>query len=130
VEERVRKPLALALKQQAQPGDTVMLEPIGYIGYYSGLRVLDVIGLVSPQVVPFWKDDRREPLWEIARTYRPEWCVLRPAELERIRAAAGRDWDWSYQMISTFDYLPSDRERERVTFHLFRRASFAHGFNP
>jgi hypothetical protein len=131
VEERVRKPLALALKQQAQPGDTVMLEPIGYIGYYSGLPVLDVIGLVSPQVVPFWKDNSREPLWEISRTYRPEWCVLRPAELERIRAAAPPgDWDRRYQMVSTFDFLPSDRDRERVTFHLFRRLTWARGVEP
>lgn len=130
VEELVRKPLAFYLREQARPGDTVMLEPIGYIGYYSRLRVLDVIGLVSPQVVPFWKDASPAPMLDIARAYRPEWVVLRPGELDRIRSAAGEGrWEADYELRRTFDFVPSDPARERITFHVFRRRS-APGSSP
>lgn len=40
----------LALRQVASPGDSVCLVPIGAIGYYSNLRVLDQVGLINPAV--------------------------------------------------------------------------------
>src|SRR5690606_32136607 len=73
VEDRLRKPLGLWLRAESRPGDRVMLEPIGYIGYYSRLPVLDVVGLVSPQVLPYWNSRVASPLAEIAGAFRPEW---------------------------------------------------------
>jgi hypothetical protein len=42
--------VASILSQHARPGQTVLLEPIGLIGYRNPLVVIDEIGLVSPEV--------------------------------------------------------------------------------
>ncbi len=121
IENRLRRPLGLWLRQHARPGDRVMLEPIGYIGYYSGLRVLDVVGLVSPEVLPFWRHGAPGPLWELARAFRPEWCVLRPTELLHIRRAGGEPWEQEYRRETTFSYRRAG-DPEPFTFHVYRRA--------
>ena len=85
VEDELRIPIGLRLKELARPGDTVMLEPIGYIGYYSGLRVLDTVGLVSPEVLPFYRNEEPSPYHAIWRKFRPEWVLLRAGELNDLR---------------------------------------------
>lgn len=80
LEDDVRRPLGEWLANNAGPNDTIMLEPIGYIGYYSGLRVLDMTGLVSPQVIPCYSWDVPNPLAGIALSYHPDWLILRPDE--------------------------------------------------
>jgi hypothetical protein len=128
VEEVARKPLGLWLRDHAGPGETVMLEPIGYIGYYSRLRVLDVIGLVSPQVLPYWRDQSQAPYLDIARAFRPEWCVLRPSEVERMRAAAaatGRPWETDYELVGEWVYRSADPKRESYAFQVYRRLAGA-----
>lgn len=109
VEERVRIPLALWIKAHSGAGDYVMLEPIGYIGFYSERPVLDVVGLVTPRVLPFYKPQNEAPMLEIARAFRPEWCVLRPGEIDRIRRVAnaeGKPWEESYALVQTFYDTP------------------------
>jgi hypothetical protein len=39
------------LKNQTPPETTVLLEPLGYIGFYSGRNLLDDAGLVTPKAV-------------------------------------------------------------------------------
>jgi hypothetical protein len=80
LEDTTRRPLGEWLAANAKPADTILLEPIGYIGYYSRLRVLDVIGLVSPEVIPCYRQDASEPLACIVDLYRPQWLILRPSE--------------------------------------------------
>jgi len=45
------KPIGLWLNQHTHPGATVLLEPLGYIGYYADRDMIDEVGLISPQVV-------------------------------------------------------------------------------
>ena len=46
IEDGVRRPIGLWLRAHAaSPQDTVFLEPLGYIGYFSGLKMLDHPGL-------------------------------------------------------------------------------------
>lgn len=79
-EERVgRKAMALYMKTLAKPGDVAMMEPIGYIGYYSEMRVLDVIGLVSPEIT------KEKVAWPnnfgvLAEKYKPRFAILRTGE--------------------------------------------------
>ena len=119
VEERVRIPLALWVQAHSRPTDRVMLEPIGTIGYYAHRPVLDVVGLVSPQVLRFYRPQIEAPLLEMARAFRPEWCVLRPGELARIQRAAaaqGDSWENHYRCVQTFAYAPNDN-----VYYVFRR---------
>jgi arabinofuranosyltransferase len=81
--------VASYLAGQARPGEKVMLEPIGLIGFRNPLVVIDEVGLVSPDVArrrasgPGWYTD-------IVAAERPEWLVVRRGLLTRGAAFAGR----------------------------------------
>lgn len=81
--------VASYLAGQARPGEKVMLEPIGLIGFRNPLVVIDEVGLVSPEVArrrasgPGWYTD-------IVAAERPEWLVVRRGLLTRGAAFAGR----------------------------------------
>jgi hypothetical protein len=83
IENGNRREIGLWLREHAAPGDTVLLEPLGYIGYFSGLKTYDVPGLSSREVVEI---ERRFGVdWgAIAGELHPEWLVLRPAEIDAI----------------------------------------------
>ena len=76
------------LGENARLGQKVMLEPIGIVGYFTELRIVDQIGLVSPAVAR-----RREegPGWytDIVRAERPDWLVARRFELASGESFAG-----------------------------------------
>lgn len=74
---------------KARPGETVMLEPIGTVGWLArDKRILDEVGLVSPEVA---KRRRQGPGWyaDLLATKRPEWLVIRAALVRRGEAFTG-----------------------------------------
>ncbi len=87
IEDGHRKQIGLWLRANASsPSDTVLMECLGYIGYFSGLKTYDMPGLSSPEVVATRrklgpaKDNMR---WVI-RDLMPDWVVLRPGEVASI----------------------------------------------
>lgn len=83
-EMSVRREIGLWLRTHT-PGDAVVaLEPIGYIGYYSKRRILDEVGLVSPEMVAL---NRAGAGWfpEMLARHRPDYIVERPSYLLRNR---------------------------------------------
>jgi hypothetical protein len=80
--------MADALRERAAPGDTVMLEPIGMIGYAAPVVVIDETGLVTPEVA-----DRRArgEGWysDLVAERRPRWIVIRLGVLNSREAFAG-----------------------------------------
>ena len=80
VEEGNRKEIGLWLKDHAQPDDTVFMECLGYIGYYSGLRTHDWPGLSSQAMVKAAKASRYDWAATLAEL-KPTWIVLRPQEV-------------------------------------------------
>jgi hypothetical protein len=87
-EYRNNMSVAGVLKAAATPRDVVMLEPIGMIGYETGLRVIDEVGLVTPSIVrqrllgAGWYADR-------VSSEKPTWLVLRQDVLAGSSAFAG-----------------------------------------
>jgi hypothetical protein len=80
------------LRLNSKPGQSVLLEPIGMIGYSVRLRILDEIGLVSPWIAARRKEGDGWMADVIARE-RPDWLVTRRGVLEganRGAAFAGR----------------------------------------
>jgi hypothetical protein len=78
------------LTTRTKPGETILLEPIGIIGYSIGdARIVDEVGLVSPQVTrrrlegPGWYTD-------VVAREKPEWLVVRRSMLAGGEAYAGR----------------------------------------
>jgi hypothetical protein len=79
--DTVSRPLGEYLARCADAQATIMLEPIGYIGYFSGKRIIDLAGLVSPQFASIRQ--KQQPGWMIERIreMRPEYIVLRSYEV-------------------------------------------------
>lgn len=74
---------------RARPGETVMLEPIGTIGWQArDQRILDEVGLVSPGVA---KRRREGAGWyaDMLASKHPEWLVVRAGLVRRGEAFTG-----------------------------------------
>jgi hypothetical protein len=63
------------LAAHTAPGDTVATNDIGAIGFFSGRRVIDLEGLVTPSVLPY--RERRAYVSFVERE-RPSWLVMFP----------------------------------------------------
>ena len=88
VEVRLFRTAAESLRDASGGHGSVFLEPMGHIGYVSGLTVIDEVGLVAPEVP---KRRREGAGWytDIVRARRPDFLVVRPALVDRNLALAG-----------------------------------------
>jgi hypothetical protein len=129
VETGVRRSIGEWLARHAAPHDTVFLEPLGYIGYYSQLHMYDFPGLSSPAVVQAVKGGARTYTEVIARL-KPRWIILRPYEMIRdefVDRPVLRDYSlvqsWSgREELDTIRYLPGRRWSEfESQYSLFLR---------
>lgn len=133
IEEGNRKQVGLWLAAHASSkADTVFLEPLGYIGFYSQLKMRDYPGLCSPEVVAARKKLESNRAAGLIRELKPVWLVLRAAEAARIGKNSPELLTREYALLKTFDvadrissyswlpgrgYLISDQ-----TFLIFRRS--------
>ena len=100
IENGLRKPIGLWLRDHVRPGDRVYLESLGYIGYFSNAYMMDFPGLVSPQVVKLRRSGLE--MAQMVAPLKPEWIVVRPFELEDMRTYTP-DFDQHYQVVAIFD---------------------------
>lgn len=86
-ENGVRRPTGEWLAGHVPPGETVYLECLGYIGYFSGSSLLDWPGLASPRVVAANRLTGGGFFATLVHL-QPDWLVLRPGEFETFRQSA------------------------------------------
>jgi hypothetical protein len=103
-----RRLIGLWLKDNVAAPETVFLEPLGYIGYFSERKMRDWPGLVAPEVVAARRKIGHIPypwgsfLWaKAAEEIRPDWIVARPTEVDQMRASAALTRD--YQLVKVFN---------------------------
>jgi hypothetical protein len=104
IEDGLRRPIGLWLRDHARtPHDTVMLEPLGYIGYYSGLKMFDYPGLASQEMVDARK--RLGPFREnlVYLQLKPDWLVLRPNESRHGFYVEVNGLRKDYDLVKIFD---------------------------
>jgi hypothetical protein len=126
-EEEIFKPVGLALREIVHPGETVMLEPIGYIGYFSGARILDAVGLVSPQVIRYYRPGAISPYLDIMAELKPEYVLLRAGEYAvalSARVPPERALTAHYVLLRTFPDATSI-PGQSPNFYLMRRTGSA-----
>lgn len=120
LEDTVRRPLGQWLAQNTQAQERVMLEPIGYIGYYSRRPVLDIIGLVSPEALSCYRPEIAEPLGEMVRRFHPDLLLLREGERRRLEPEIGATGEpilnGEYRFVRAFPAPPAE-----PIFYLYRR---------
>jgi len=101
-----RREIGVWLREHAAGGDTVLLEPLGYVGYFSGLKTYDVPGLSSREVVEV--ESRlgvvSARVWgAIAAELHPEWLVLRPQEIDSITRSHPHLLEEQYERTREFN---------------------------
>ena len=83
VEDGNRRKIGEWLHGQAEKGDTVFMEPLGYIGYFSQLKTYDFPGMSSREMVQTRQQVGLD--WSaLIENLQPNWLVLRPEEASRI----------------------------------------------
>jgi hypothetical protein len=119
IERDVRTAIGLWLRNEARsPQDTVFLEPLGFIGFYSGLKMLDFPGLCSPEVVAARRQtvNRSYPFcWgELIPKLRPDWLVMRPFERTETNNNDRLVLSGMYDLVKTFDAMPQVNQAKWV----------------
>jgi len=106
IEWGVRAPIGRSLQQAARsPAETVFLEPLGYIGFYSGLAMRDTPGLCAPEVVAL----RRQGLLAmpaLVAALQTDWVVLRANEYASFTAGEKAAFDRDYALVRVHDVRP------------------------
>jgi hypothetical protein len=83
--------------------ETVFLECLGYIGYFSQLKMLDYPGLSSPEVVAARRKLGTNEWSPLIRELRPNWLVLRPREEAELRRTDPALLEERYEKARVFD---------------------------
>ncbi|MBS0661934.1 MAG: hypothetical protein JSR48_01615, partial [Verrucomicrobia bacterium] len=111
IERGERQEIGQWLRAHASsPRDTVMLEPLGYIGFYSNLKMLDFPGLSSPEVIAARKRAKLRgypEVWsELIPDLKPDWLVLRPYEVAVVQQHNPAIFGHDYTLAKVFDVRP------------------------
>jgi hypothetical protein len=103
IEDGNRKKIGLWLQAAASTSDTVFLEPLGYIGFFSKLKMLDYPGLCAPEVVAAQKKLQSRSWDKLIPQLHPDWLVLRPREIDSIHQIDPLLLTQRYSAFKTFD---------------------------
>jgi 4-amino-4-deoxy-L-arabinose transferase-like glycosyltransferase len=89
------------LKDNVKEGEGVYIECLGYAGYFSGVKMLDHPGLVSPEVIAAARQGPSD-FESVGIRLKPEWMVLRPFQAKEM-TAKHPDFDALYKPVEVFD---------------------------
>ena len=102
IEDGQRTVIGRWLRAHAAPGERVYLEPLGYIGFFSGLKMLDYPGLAAPEVVAARRAGAK-PHAQLIAALRPDWLVLRPDQVGGVNVEQPRLLVDDYRLARVFD---------------------------
>jgi hypothetical protein len=92
----------------ATPKDTVFIECLGYVGFFSNLKIYDWPGLCSPEVVAVRRKsttlgDYTHYFPEIISALQPDWVVLRSSEIYQVNLIDRDLLTRYYSRVKVFD---------------------------
>lgn len=117
-ETRTRRAVGEWLREHTPPDASVASEAIGYQGFYSQRRVIDMAGLVSPDVVSLAKRSATNAalFWNIITELKPDLIVLRSYEVDRNQHFHGGPLFESPQKAASFHERYAEAERFTAPF--------------
>jgi hypothetical protein len=132
---RQNRDLGVWLREHAEPGAHVFLEPIGYVGWESKLYIDDYIGLVSPAVVSYRRLHPGSDAWymEYLRDKRPDYLVFRNWEIPRNALFQGHgdglfqseeDRNWFHSKYREVNWDPIAATQDSVYLVLYKLINF------
>ncbi len=106
VEVNVRARTGVVLNRLMAGGDTAVLEPLGYIGWYARNRTIyDFPGLGSPIAFDAIARLRVPTLAGLVHELKPTFAVLRPSELKRLNEDYPDDARF-YETVADIEWRP------------------------
>jgi len=115
------------LKRASGGRGTVFLEPLGHIGYVSGLTVYDEVGLVSPLVA---RRRTQGAGWyaDVVGRLHPDYLVVRDGFFDHNASFSGgaapfRSPEELSQVRAAYDVVPTSEPGVRMGLTLLRRRS-------
>jgi hypothetical protein len=105
IETQVRTNAALYLKAHVQPGESLVSESAGYVGFYSGVKLYDYPGLTSRVSVRTLKalPPSQRDIAHLIAALKPDWLLLRPWEQAALTAEFP-EVGAQYQVQEVFQY--------------------------
>jgi hypothetical protein len=103
------KAIGLWLNQNTPPDTVVLLEPLGYVGYYSDRFILDEVGLVTPRVTELKREQVDPGLY--FTILRPDTLALHCDDALRMQGGLGEQDTGlarQYRLAQTFNPLNYD----------------------
>jgi hypothetical protein len=132
VEDEGRAEIGRYLGSVAKASDTIGLEPLGYVSYYSRRPVYDYPGMSSRKVVQYLREHPQERnLVSMLGYLRPTFLVLRPFDYLTADGRMLYPWiDQDYELLRVFK-VPAEKQRQILhpehnidfEFHVFRSKS-------
>jgi hypothetical protein len=124
------------LAKNGKPGESVMLEPIGYIGWHSHLYVHDIIGLVSPGVTAYRRSTPGSDRWFLryVRDHEPTYIVLQKWEVPGNRLFMGygdgpfastTEQEWFLQRYERCSIRDEHDPQQETVFEVFKNVRSA-----
>jgi hypothetical protein len=110
IEEGNRMRVGLWLREHGSIKDRVYLEPVGYIGYFSGLEIMDFPGLVCPKNTECIRAGKT--FTTIPEVTKPEWIVLRTVEADAMSSQGY--FAKEYELAQTLNVASELRRHEWI----------------
>jgi hypothetical protein len=94
----------LNLKRVSKSTDLVAADQIGVLGYYSDRPVLDIFGLISPEIMPYRKLPGQGPVWHYVYERRAQYVLA----IDTIDTLSGLDP--AYKSLTLVQQVTVQRE--------------------
>jgi hypothetical protein len=107
------KEMGLWLKQHTTIGTRVLLEPLGYVGYYSDRDMVDVVGLVTPKVVAL-KQAGVSDVYQYLKIFQPADVIIHCDDSRSWQARQdpnGNYFTGNYHLAASFNPLNFDPKK-------------------
>ncbi len=133
-EQRHRGGVGRYIRDHSRAGDTLFLEPAGYIPFYGRRYTYDEIGLGTPEVTAYRRRYPQDWWIRFVQHKRPDLLLQRKHMLQH-RTLEGYqltppEIDWfkaNYDLVKEFHYRPEDYYRHRLLLGVLRLGS-AHSY--
>lgn len=109
--------LSIWINEHVPEHQTVAYYEVGYLSYFSERQIIDLLGLTSPELIPFMQQNRYDLVFETAS---PDYFVLeKPTQSILLQVLKTSFFNQNYELIAQIDSVrPNSRG-----FDIYRRIS-------
>ncbi len=104
--ENSLKEIGIWLRDNSEPQSTVLLEPLGYVGYYSERTMIDEVGLVTPAVVKLKLQHIGAD--QYPSIFHPTYIILHCDDASRLQSRPEVGLAQNYTLIKEYNPLAFD----------------------